>query len=1032
MERVSSMKGIRNRILAAALACLLTAGSIPASVSMAEPMQVPAETIEEEQGFGSAEAETEEAPAEQESVGMEDIVSEIETDVMEDIASEIETDVIEDTVLESDLSDSETSAEPMKAPAGGFADVQDSSLNYYDAVYWAADQGILVGTEDGYFGVDEICTLQQTAAALWKAAGQPVAQTQTNPFTDVSVSAPYYPAVLWMAEEGLLDDSTDGRFGVGRACSRRQLVTFLWKLAGRPLPQTSKNPFQDLTKADASYNAALWAVENGMLSADQNGAFAPDDFCLKQQLAVALYKYSRLDPETFYLTEMPVAAAENQATGVRLTWNPVPGAEVYRVYRKIPSGSWQRLGDTALTTYLDKSPEENTTYYYTVRCISADGKRFKSYFDSPGAKITTLETILRIEDHPGLQRLEQAKEAAEAKVTEAQESLAACQEAYGQAQEALAIATQTLEEAKADPEGFTEDQILELEAALQNAQTAADEAAAALEAAQEALAAAEQELTAAEEGLTSYTPVTGISQMQEQMTLATEQTAQIAITLEPENASEEDVTWTSSDEEVASVDEKGLVTAHTWGQARISAVLADGTQLSCTVDTLYYDVTDTELYYYTPVYWAAEQNITKGFGNVYFGPEDSCTREQMVMFLWRMAGKPAPLTQNNPFSDVKKSDYFYKAVLWAVDEGITKGYDDGTFGVGKTCLREHLATFLWRIAGSPLPRESKTFTDVKESDYYYNAVLWAAENAITKGYSDGSFGPEKDCLRQHTVTFLYRYSQTDPSTFYLSAIPQVTAKRDLRSNSITWTAVPGAEKYRLYRKKASGSWERLTDITKLSYVDQDIAVKTTYYYTVRCITADGSQMKSSFQSPGAKVTTASVFPKNEAEYRQLVVENADSYIGIKGQSLKHRHIIDVFNTLQPDGAPMYYYSEWCAAFASAVTMEVLGNDVADKYFPLSYNCGTIIRKAVVKDIWKEKDSYVPKPGDWIIYDWDDSGSGEDITGADHVGIVKSVSGTSFTVIEGNKSNACGYRTMSVNGRYIRGFVTPDYAKVAGL
>lgn len=163
--------------------------------------------------------------------------------------------------------------------------------------------------------------------------------------------------------------------------------------------------------------------------------------------------------------------------------------------------------------------------------------------------------------------------------------------------------------------------------------------------------------------------------------------------------------------------------------------------------------------------------------------------------------------------------------------------------------------------------------------------------------------------------------------------------------------------------------------------------------------------------------------------RQLVVDNADSYIGTKGQSAKHRHILDVFNQVQPNGAPMYLYSAWCAAFTSAMSIEVLGSELADKYFPLSYNCGTIIRKAVVMDIWKEKDSYVPKPGDWIIYDWDDDGYGEDITGADHVGIIKSVSGKTITVIEGNKSNACGYRTISVNGRYIRGYVTPKYADI---
>ena len=147
---------------------------------------------------------------------------------------------------------------------------------------------------------------------------------------------------------------------------------------------------------------------------------------------------------------------------------------------------------------------------------------------------------------------------------------------------------------------------------------------------------------------------------------------------------------------------------------------------------------------------------------------------------------------------------------------------------------------------------------------------------------------------------------------------------------------------------------------------------------------------------------------------------------MKGQSLKHRHIIDVFNELQPDGYPMYYYSPWCAAFASAVSMEVLGNDCANHFLPLSYNCETIIRRSRSMGIWIERDNYIPKPGDWIIYDWVDDGKGEDIIGYDHVGIVTSVSGNSFTVTEGNKGDACAYRNVKVNSRYIRGFVSPDY------
>ena len=171
------------------------------------------------------------------------------------------------------------------------------------------------------------------------------------------------------------------------------------------------------------------------------------------------------------------------------------------------------------------------------------------------------------------------------------------------------------------------------------------------------------------------------------------------------------------------------------------------------------DVYKSSLYYYNPVYWGSDEGITNGYFNKsWFKPADTCTREQMVTFLWRAAGSPEPEYTDWPFTDVSSSAYYYKAVTWAAEQGITKGYSDGTFGVGKECLREHAMTFLWRAAGCPKPASSKsTFSDVKSTAYYYKAVLWGCENEITKGYSNGTFGPSKNCLREHVITFLYRY-----------------------------------------------------------------------------------------------------------------------------------------------------------------------------------------------------------------------------------------------------------------------------------
>ena len=223
------------------------------------------------------------------------------------------------------------------------------------------------------------------------------------------------------------------------------------------------------------------------------------------------------------------------------------------------------------------------------------------------------------------------------------------------------------------------------------------------------------------------------------------------------------VTWTSSDEKIATVDENGLVTALRYGRVTITATAEDGERASCEIQTRYYDVNDDSKYYWKPVYWAADNVITKGYDNVYFGPQNNCTREAVVTFLWRLAGQPEPKSTKNPFSDVKSGKYYYKAVLWAAENGITKGYKDGTFRPDDTCLREHVVTFLYRYAGSPsIKPVSNPFNDVKVSDYYYRAAVWANQEGIANGYSEGEhaggFGPKLDCLREHVVTFLYRYA----------------------------------------------------------------------------------------------------------------------------------------------------------------------------------------------------------------------------------------------------------------------------------
>ena len=164
-----------------------------------------------------------------------------------------------------------------------------------------------------------------------------------------------------------------------------------------------------------------------------------------------------------------------------------------------------------------------------------------------------------------------------------------------------------------------------------------------------------------------------------------------------------------------------------------------------------------EAYFYDAVVWAVKNGITTGTSDDTFDPEAVCDREMIVTFLWRAAGCPEPTSTENPFTDVTESSYAYKAVLWAVENGITNGISATEFGLHMPCAREMVVTLLWRAAGKPEPVTTENpFTDVAEDAYYYKAVLWAVENGITTGYGNGLFGPTDTCTRGMIVTFLYR------------------------------------------------------------------------------------------------------------------------------------------------------------------------------------------------------------------------------------------------------------------------------------
>ena len=244
------------------------------------------------------------------------------------------------------------------------------------------------------------------------------------------------------------------------------------------------------------------------------------------------------------------------------------------------------------------------------------------------------------------------------------------------------------------------------------------------------------------------------------------------------------ITYKSSNTKVATVDSaNGTVTIKGAGTATITAQAAESNNYKAATASFtltveganptptptpkpssgFSDVQDPTHAYYNAIYWAADAGITKGYDDGTFGINKACTRGEMIMFLWRYAGKPAPKTvSKSPFKDVPKTHAFYKAILWASQKGITKGYPDGTFGIDRSVSRGECMMFLWRLKGKPAPKTvaKSPFKDVPTTHTFYKAILWGYQKKITTGYTSGAkkgtFGINENCTRGQIVTFLYR------------------------------------------------------------------------------------------------------------------------------------------------------------------------------------------------------------------------------------------------------------------------------------
>ena len=250
--------------------------------------------------------------------------------------------------------------------------------------------------------------------------------------------------------------------------------------------------------------------------------------------------------------------------------------------------------------------------------------------------------------------------------------------------------------------------------------------------------------------------------------VAVNQTAGGTVTVNPKNAAKGDtviltakptkgytletITVTDKNGEKVKLTEKNGKYTFTMPASKVTVnatFMEDNSMLNFFVDV------PSNAYFYDAVLWAAENGITGGTDAVHFSPNTPCTRAQAVTFLWRAAGSPV-VNGAVSFSDVPADAYYAEAVRWAVSQGITKGTTNTTFSPNATCSRAQIVTFLWRSQKSPAAGTVNPFTDVASDAYYNSAVLWAAENNITGGTSAATFSPDNNCTRAQIVTFLWR------------------------------------------------------------------------------------------------------------------------------------------------------------------------------------------------------------------------------------------------------------------------------------
>ncbi|MBR7032103.1 MAG: S-layer homology domain-containing protein, partial [Clostridia bacterium] len=643
-----------------------------------------------------------------------------------------------------------------------------------------ADSFYAVSLGDFTYGVATKAAVNHAAFLLSHVFLDDSAGT-VNSYTDVSPDAFYYTPVLWSAKQPNIDlDAKDGLFlpntggcsltamkeNEENSCAvkanRGGIMYMLWWLAGCPEPVSTNNPFRDLSSDAYYYKASLWAVEKGITTGTSATAFSPDSSCTKGQIVTFLYRALHgknygsytisFNPEHNYSDWTPVSESTCTESGLESRICPNCGGIETReteppLGHDYKDGICVRCGhentrdfefnvfdgEARINRYIGDEgnvvvPE--TLGGYPVTEIGSHAFSVINYVyhgDYYYADNTTLESITL----PA--------------------SLRSISEGafYG----CINLDRVNITDVSAWCNVSFDENPLKIAGNLYlNGELVTD------------LVIPDGVASVANGAFSGCTSITSVR--------IPDSTVDIGYRSFADCRNLRNLTIGNG---LQNITESAFLGCDGLNRVRVRMYEKDWSKVSIGYDNfpiLYAEkeflvspvsFTDVpaDAYYADAVAWAVANGITTGTSATTFSPNDGCTRGQVVAFLWRAAGSPEPKGTRNPFIDVKPNAYYYEAVLWAVENGVTSGTDATHFSPNSVCTRGQIVTFQWRANGKPQPTETKNpFKDVKSSDYFYTAVLWAVEKGVTTGTDATHFSPSSTCTRGQVVTFLYRDSNS--------------------------------------------------------------------------------------------------------------------------------------------------------------------------------------------------------------------------------------------------------------------------------